>query len=557
MPNKKLAGSVLTVLGCLAILANGCRPPEEESGVPDGEPVPEAVGKVVNLDQGWSLGEQEWFWFTSQGSRLVRYRWFLALEQAGNTELFRADANMDRLRFLLAEASSANPDGLPIGFARDVDLHTKQQWMGWTCAACHTGQVEYNGTGLRIDGGPTMADVSTFLNELAAAMRATVDDGPKFERFAKKVLEGDYNTGSANQLRRELFDATEALEERVRQDASPVPYGFARLDAFGGIFNQVLGADLGLPQNYRPSDAPVSYPFLWDTPQCDLVQWNGIASNKGPGPLARNVGEVLGVFAQVNVTPDAIPPGYKSSALIANLGELENTVARLWSPQWPMEYLPPLDPAKAARGKDIYTAQCAGCHTLIDRKDPNRRIAVTMVEQAKIGTDPKMAGNIVARTAETGPLEGKHEFVVAGRRLQATEAATTVLTNVVTGTILGGGEKSVEATFMDYMKEDPAPAFQQPAYRGRPLNGIWATAPYLHNGSVPNLWQLLQAQRVQEFYVGSRKFDPVNVGFESGPSPGAFKLDTRLAGNSNAGHTYGTQLTDAQKWDLIEFLKSL
>jgi mono/diheme cytochrome c family protein len=557
MSTKKVAWSVMFVIGCLAILAYGCGPSEEGPDIPDGTPVAGAVGKVVNLDQGWSEDEQEWFWFTSQGSRLILYPWFLALEQAGNTELFRSDANMDRLRFLLAKPSSANPDGLPIGFARDVDVHSKEQWMGWTCATCHTGQVEYKGTSLRIDGGPTMADVSSFLTDLAAAMRATVDDDPKFERFAKKVLESDYNAGTADDLRRRLFEATETLEERVRQDASPVPYGFARLDAFGGIFNQVLGADLELPQNYRPSDAPVSFPFLWDTPQSDLVQWNGIASNKGIGPLARNVGEVLGVFAQVHVTPDAIPPGYKSSALMTNLGEIENTVGRLWSPQWPMEYLPALDPEKAARGNDIYTAQCAACHTLIDRKDPNRRITVTMVGQDKIGTDPKMAGNILTRTAETGRLQGKPAFVLGGPPLPAKAPAGIVLRNVVIGSILGEGDTALEAAVREHLKVPPAPAFPQPAYRARPLDGIWATAPYLHNGSVPNLWQLLQAERVQEFYVGSRDFDPVNVGFTSTESPGAFKLDTRLEGNSNAGHTYGTQLTDAQKWDLIEFMKSL
>jgi hypothetical protein len=98
------------------------------------------------------------------------------------------------------------------------------------------------------------------------------------------------------------------------------------------------------------------------------------------------------------------------------------------------------------------------------------------------------------------------------------------------------------------------------AYKGRPLNGIWATAPYLHNGSVPNLWQLLTPEdlRVKEFYVGSREFDPKNVGFVTDKSEGSFRFDTTLVGNSNKGHTYGTQeLTEDQKWELIEFLKSL
>ncbi len=101
-------------------------------------------------------------------------------------------------------------------------------------------------------------------------------------------------------------------------------------------------------------------------------------------------------------------------------------------------------------------------------------------------------------------------------------------------------------------------------YKARPLNGIWATAPYLHNGSVPNLWQLLQKpeDRVTSFYVGSREFDPKHVGFDTTQAPGTtlfrvVKDGKQIPGNSNAGHTYGTGLIDKEKWDLIEYMKTL
>jgi hypothetical protein len=98
---------------------------------------------------------------------------------------------------------------------------------------------------------------------------------------------------------------------------------------------------------------------------------------------------------------------------------------------------------------------------------------------------------------------------------------------------------------------------QTSGYESRSLNGIWATAPYLHNGSVPNLFELLWPdQRETTFYVGSRVYDTKNVGFVSDPQKGVL-FDTRLPGNSNSGHTYGAALSDQDKWDLIEFLKSL
>jgi len=99
-------------------------------------------------------------------------------------------------------------------------------------------------------------------------------------------------------------------------------------------------------------------------------------------------------------------------------------------------------------------------------------------------------------------------------------------------------------------------------YANVPIDGIWARAPYLHNGAIPNLWTLLQpeAGRPATFYRGYDVYDPKNVGFISdGPEAqrAGFKVDTNVAGNGNQGHPYGINLKDAEKWDLIEFLKTL
>jgi len=102
------------------------------------------------------------------------------------------------------------------------------------------------------------------------------------------------------------------------------------------------------------------------------------------------------------------------------------------------------------------------------------------------------------------------------------------------------------------------------AYKARPLNGVWATAPYLHNGSVPNLEELLKEpkERAAAFCVGTADFDPAIVGYPALPDPsqscGAqFKLDTSLPGNRDIGHNYGTHLSSEDKDALIEFVKSL
>jgi hypothetical protein len=108
------------------------------------------------------------------------------------------------------------------------------------------------------------------------------------------------------------------------------------------------------------------------------------------------------------------------------------------------------------------------------------------------------------------------------------------------------------------------------SYKARSLNGIWATAPYLHNGSVPDLWSLLlpAEERPAIFCVGNREFDPIKMGFVSDACDIANpKTKNRFVvepiGNHNTGHEYGTgkdgkeKMTDEERWELIEYIKTL
>ena len=136
-------------------------------------------------------------------------------------------------------------------------------------------------------------------------------------------------------------------------------------------------------------------------------------------------------------------------------------------------------------------------------------------------TDATMAHNFFSRNAKTGVLEG--------RRIEP-----------------------LSTNHYDRVKLN---------YKARPLNGIWASAPYLHNGSIPNLDELLKKphQRSQAvFKVGSRNFDPVKVGFQADRRE---TFDPQLKGNLNVGHDYGhddgTPFTDDERKFLIEYMNSL
>lgn len=93
-------------------------------------------------------------------------------------------------------------------------------------------------------------------------------------------------------------------------------------------------------------------------------------------------------------------------------------------------------------------------------------------------------------------------------------------------------------------------------YANMPLDGIWMRAPYLHNGSVPTLSDLLTppTERPEKFFRGCANFDPVAVGFIC---TDGFEFDTTLVGNDNGGHVYGTDLPADEKTALLEYLKSL
>jgi hypothetical protein len=520
------------------------------------------------LDQGWGYDTAQWWYHVSQGTVFMPYQWFTALEQASGDELFAATDHLERLGFLADLASSANPRGLPVGFSlRQLDFPSKEywkgEWVGFACAACHTGQLRYHGQQIRIEGGPSHLDIETFGDELGAALAATAASAPKFARFAKRVLEtGVAITPDQLQASFALFlreqGARNSLFEAAQNAASEVPTrsGLGRLDAVNRGGNLLLSAPLGEPKNYVPTTAPVSYPALWDTPYFDWVLYNASIRQ----PLARNVVEALGVGAPIDpktFLSDKIVHG----VLMDNVVSIHRSLTKLESPRWPEDLLGKIDLDKARRGETIYLQTCAGCHTLVDR-DTHTPLAgsggagtadipVTTVPLDQIGTDRRQALNFAARVVSLEKIGGPPSIPYM-------DAAKAVAGGIVEQWKNLSPANAQTENEIDRGRQNDFRGI--PAYRARPLNGTWATAPYLHNGSVPSLYDLLlpPTQRPKVFYVGSWEFDPLRVGLEtSSPFAGSFTFDVRLPGNANSGHEYGTNLGDPERMALIEFLKTL
>ena len=337
------------------------------------------------VSQGWNDEVRRAFWFTPQGSRLMPYQWFLHLELPNSPEKFKD--SMSRFGYIDGpEDKIWNPGGLPLGFANSPN--PDGGYVGPTCAACHSNLITYKDKELFIDGAPSLTDLQGLNEAIVEAMDKTINDEVKFERFAKAVLENDFDTETKNELRSKFQEHKKDLAIRNELNYKGLEdgqhYGYGRLDAVGALFNQAAVTSAEAPENQVTADAPVSFPHLWGTPQSDVVQWNGFATNDniifgflGTGPLGRNIGEVTGVYGAVTVgslpvfsedksvlkkgkgslviksDEGSVFYGYRSSILLRNLGALEHWIKMLRAPRWPENILGPINQAMAKEGRKI------------------------------------------------------------------------------------------------------------------------------------------------------------------------------------------------------------
>ena len=185
----------------------------------------------------------------------------------------------------------------------------------------------------------------------------------------------------------------------------------------------------------------------------------------------------------------------------------------------PPQYPGTVDAEQAARGKRIFEKNCSGCHgTYGEREEyPNKVIALE-----KIGTDP-----LYARYAADSKIVDWYN-------------------------------QSWFATSAPHSWFEPEPGYIAP-----PLDGIWATAPYFHNGSVPTVAQVLNSKSRPENWKRSRDpmdYDHERLGWlykDKNGGGGRLTYDTTLPGYGNGGHAFGDDLSEVQRTAVVEYLKTL
>jgi hypothetical protein len=518
--------------------------------------VPVAAADPVTIESAqvpkWSAQDKRFFLHGSMSTEVFPER-VLAAFRATYPDLLPGDGFTP---FGLIPDSEA---GMPVGFSRrEVDHLGGLPSIGLNCAACHVAELKPSagGPAVRVLGVTSHFDAEAFFGAVTVATFRTAADPANMEHFllaylaasdpaggdaGKSLLEtaikqqhdkiaseiavdpgggkgveaGGLQSISPDDLRLDakslaagvdlarttraflrLFHNMRAalhIPDKLPDAPPPPPSGPGRNDAFGLLSLSLFGVPT--------SPAPVKYGLVWNLSQRAWVHWDGNTRS----PLGRNLLAALGLGAPLIA-------GHEGKLDFAAVKRHTELSEQIHAPKYPWA----IDEAAAKAGAAHYQNRCASCHD-VSRADEERRLFA--IDQ--IGTDPTRA----------------REFTPA----QAARFDKFF------------DDLRIPGSTYEPPKEPPIRSTQR--YWAADLAGVWARSPYLHNGSVRTMADLLTAPaaRAKSFHRGSRVYDALAMGYTD---EGPYLFDEARPGNSNAGHDYGTDLSERQKRELTEFLKT-
>jgi hypothetical protein len=227
------------------------------------------------------------------------------------------------------------------------------------------------------------------------------------------------------------------------------------------------------------------------------LHWDGNTKS----PIARNLLAALGLGAPLH--------GKRADLQFDMVQRQTNLTEKIRPPLYPFA----IDSAAAKRGAPLFASNCNSCH---GGPESDKRL----YSMTEIGTDPHRAEMFTQKLAD-----GFNTFLA-------------------------------ELEAEGYQPPREVEVHSTGKYFAPTLSGVWARSPYLHNGSVRTMEELLMepARRGKSFHRGSRVFDEEAIGYTD---TGAYLFDTTAQGNSSSGHDYGTKLSAQDKRDLVEYLKTL
>ena len=540
----------------LCLMLSGCSGGESSSSSTS------STVTAVNQGAAWNPENQAAFYYSDQGSWIMPYEWAKALKLP-NGQSFLSQLTSS-YGYIPNPVSPSNPEGLPVGFLV-ANPGTKNQQLSMNCAACHTRQIEVAGNKYRIDGGPAFSNLYALFQGIDLIVGNTLSDQAAFDAFQAAVQV------PAETLREQLNTWYTPYNTLMTRSLPTEHWGIGRADAVAMLQNRVSGLDIGpienqniIASNIAVAAQPVRYPFIWNSGKQDFTQWAGTSINgDATYAFSRNTGEALGVFALFKPRRDPAVVGgvnflIENSVKYETVNNIQTLVDQIGPPKWPW----PVDNAMVLKGKGLYEINCTSCHG-IKQGQPRPGNPYTWATPVQnVNTDSSYYKNFAVGkgTSDSGILTGLTiPFSNPISTVPASGAAIVSLFDVANSSALVQLNPLINLSIK-------APERTEGSFESKVLQGVWSSAPYLHNGSVPTLAALLtpSASRPTSFQVGP-VYDTTNVGLATDQPGGSatVRVTTDCAtmnGNSNCGHEgpgFGTDLTPDEKKALIEYLKTL
>lgn len=566
---------------------------------------------VTSFSNGLSREERSAYWHMDEGVHYLPYKVLVSLRRSKDDGIGLYDEPFferpERLGLLPDPISKSAP---PVGITVSQDPGYVPM-AGINCSTCHTSAVSsraQDGTmrTVYIDGGSSQFAIDRLIKSMAFSVASTLICPTEFSAFYKRYramsdgiagaglspdgLQGFVGGDDFGSVSSAIEDAvsgdTSALREAL--DARSVSLPSAAKSSLGswaypteddlssasGMYFYMArrllfflektkyastpgvdGTESGLgrsnpwsvtknmladglfhkdPEDYsKDVGGPINTPFVWDFERQKWIFWTGVTNSM----LERNMAQGIALVTDFNW-------GTKETTIsVKKLEQISVLARKAKPPTWPEDVLGPIDHSRAELGKSLFKAHCSGCH---DPKSASTTPGSTEFGFYDVGTDDEYYKGQVA------PFLGKDLF--AG-------ALAPFMNDVKKAAFKREGildPESYQVGRLPTVWKTP----KSNAFAAKPLYGIWATGPFLHNGSVQSVRQLLTppAQRIKEFWVGSTILDTANLGFIDEQMWFSTKLvtscDKGCRGNSNSGHDFGTGLKSEEKDQLIEFLKS-
>lgn len=490
-------------------------------------------------------------------------------------------------------------DNLPIGITTTNDEFVSM--AGINCATCHTAMITYQGRVFFVDGASSQFAIDRFIKEMIFASLFTLLSPYEFDAFYARYEKETKISSEIDKKYNETIDSLEYAElvenkqlyksldnkelklflnslnaklqlnekfelayptdkqlntkykmfvymtKRVKffldqadfaanpEGSTVADSGLGRSNPWGVTKNLLAQVIYKQPKSnwLKNPGGPINTPFIWNYDRLKWIFVSGVTNSMVQRNLAQGIALVT----------DFDHDTYETVVSLRKLEQLAHFNQKIVPPVYPEHIFGSVDKDAAERGKVLFKSICLSCHNPFSYLgDDSGSININYLD---VGTDPSY-------------IEGQLESFYGDNLFR------DVLTKFLKKATAKAIEKE-KITNPEQYQEGRLPAvWRAPEsfkYEAKPLYGIWATGPYLHNGSVLNIRELLTPAkyRLKSFYVGSYEFDPDNIGFKNEEKYYSSKLVTdckdSCKGNSNSGHEFGVNLPNEDKNALIEFLK--